>query len=138
MATAKSQLQVNLPTFEMKFSRKNISFRIVSLCIQERHNIFEKVIVFSRRGSFPRLFSDSELNAVNFRSKTVCSYNVLHWVGHVLIFFSWLHSNFNKQLSTTVRDVLTKVKDPTPKRNSRLGAVYRITCPGRTLECRLD
>jgi hypothetical protein len=56
MATAKSQLQVNLPTCEMKFSRKNISFRIVSLCIQERHNIFEKVIVFSRRSLRSRRF----------------------------------------------------------------------------------
>ena len=48
--------------------------------------------------------------------------------------------------STTLRDVLTKVKDPSPI-NSRAGAVYKIPCvecpatyvgeTGRTLECRI-
>ena len=48
--------------------------------------------------------------------------------------------------STTLRDVLTKVKDPSPI-NSRAGAVYKIPCAecpasyvgetGRTLECRI-
>ena len=48
--------------------------------------------------------------------------------------------------STTLRDVLTKVKDPSPI-NSRAGAVYEIPCAecpasyvgetGRTLECRI-
>jgi hypothetical protein len=94
MATAKShdQLQVNLPTCEMKFSREYL-FPCASRTTV-RHNIFEKVILFSRRGSFPRLFSDSELNAVNFRSKTVCFYNVLHWVGHVFNFFSVIAFKF--------------------------------------------
>ena len=48
--------------------------------------------------------------------------------------------------STTLRDVLTKVKDPSPI-NPRVGAVYKIPCTecpasyvgetGRTLECRI-
>jgi hypothetical protein len=48
--------------------------------------------------------------------------------------------------TTTLRDVLTRVKDPSPK-NSRVGTVYKITCAecpasylgetGRTLECRI-
>ena len=47
---------------------------------------------------------------------------------------------------TTLRDVLTKVKDPSPK-NSRVGAIYKIACSkcpasyvgetGRTLRCRV-
>jgi hypothetical protein len=39
-------------TFEMKFSRKNISFRIVSLCIQERQydTIYLKKWLFSPDG----------------------------------------------------------------------------------------
>ena len=48
--------------------------------------------------------------------------------------------------TTMLRDVLTRVKDPSPK-NSRVGTVYKITCAecpasylgetGRTLECRI-
>ena len=48
--------------------------------------------------------------------------------------------------STTLRDVLTKVKDPSPK-NSRVGAIYKIACSEcptsyigetqRTLQCRV-
>ena len=72
MATAKSQLQANLPTCEMKFSRKNMSFDLFPCAsgTTVRHNIFEKVIVFSRRGSFPRLFSDSELRGLQRGNET--------------------------------------------------------------------
>ena len=54
---------------------------------------------------------------------------------------------FAHKPSTTLRDVLTKVKDPSPI-NLRAGAVYKIPCAecpasyvgetGRTLECRIE
>jgi hypothetical protein len=71
MATAKSQLQVNLPTCEMKFSRREEY--LFPYCFKWLYSPDGEVFL--------------KLNAVNFRSKTVCSYNVLHWFGHVFYYF---------------------------------------------------